>query len=170
MKQIPLSQHGKNKLLNLVALVDDDMYDYLNQWNWYALKSWNTFYAARNEPTPNSKRKQKAIWMHREILGLSSDLKKEGEHIDHNGLNNLRYNLRVATHSQNCINRRAHKNSSSSFLGVYKVRNKWRAAIMKDYKRTHIGYFDNEKIAAIAYNEKAVELFGEFANLNKITA
>ena len=84
------------------------------------------------------------------------------DHIDGNGLNNLRENLRVCTNSENQRNRRKHK-GLSKFKGVKPTPwNTWEATIQK----THIGTFPTEDQAARAYDEKAKELFGEYANLN----
>lgn len=168
MKEIKLSQYGKNKNLNLVALVDDKDFDYLNQWKWFASKFKHGWYAGRNDYTGEKKRH---IKMHRVILGLN-DSKELGEHIDRNGLNNQRTNLRLANKSQNAINVCARENSTSNYLGVcwHKREKKWRAQITKDYKKVYIGSFDNEHEAALAYNQKAIQLFGEFANLNKIAS
>lgn len=168
MKEIKLSQRGKNKSLNLVALVDDNDFDYLNQWKWFADKYKNGWYAGRQDYSTG---KKKYLKMHRVILGIT-DSKLLGEHADRNGLNNQRSNLRVATKSQNAINVSSRYNSTSNYLGVcwHKREKKWRAQITKDYKKIQIGSFDNEHEAAIAYNQKAVQLFGEFANLNKIAS
>jgi len=168
MKEIKLSQHGKNKNLNLVALVDDEDFEYINQWKWFADKYKHGYYAGRNDYTTSPKTN---ISMHRQILGIT-DSKILVDHANHNGLNNQRYNIRVANKSQNAVNTYSQKNSTSKYLGVcWKERDrKWVAQITKDYKKIWIGYFEKEIDAAIAYNKKALELFGEFANLNKIAA
>lgn len=162
VKQIPLTQ-------NQFALVDAEDYEYLMQWKWYALfkPNGNCFYAVRNSETLNGRRKM--IKMHRLIM---NNPKINVDHIDHNTLNNCRSNLRVATHSQNMANRNSKKNGTSQYLGVgwHKVVNKWYAGISKDNKSIHIGVFKNEIDAALAYNKKAIEIHGEFANLNLIPA
>ena len=85
-------------------------------------------------------------------------------------LNNQRYNLRKATPQENMMNRQKHKNSSSRFKGVhwYKPANKWMTQIRFNNKHIHLGCFTSETEAALAYNQKAKELFGEFAKLNFI--
>ena len=104
MKKIPLSQ-GK------FALVDDQDYDVLNQWRWYALKDHRTFYACRKTPNPDGDSpKQKMIQMAHAVL-----TGKESNHIDHingNGLDNRRSNLRLCTPSQNGANQRLQQNCS----------------------------------------------------------
>lgn len=159
MKEIKLTK-------GQVALVDDPDFEWLNQWKWVAKPDHYTFYAYRVDYSLG-KHNPITIIMHRQLLDLyDSDL--EGEHIDGNGLNNQRNNLRVATRVQNIYNRKAFKNNKSKLKGVSWHNNKWRANIQKDYKSVHIGYFKTKEEAAIAYNNKAVELFGEFARLNEI--
>lgn len=97
-------------------------------------------------------------------------LPKYIDHIDNDSLNNRIENLREITLSQNQGNRKPNKNSSSSkYKGVswFKPANKWRSRITKNSKQIHLGYFVNETEAAKAYNNKAMELFGEYANLNE---
>ena len=166
MKQIKLSQ-GK------IALVDDEDFEYLNQWKWHISGSKYS-YACRNIPKGDGKRKK--ILMHRQILGLLN-VKTFCDHRDHNTLNNQKNNLRVATRSQNAANRIPF--GSSKYLGVHLVvfkksgrRKKsysyWRATINEGKEIKLLGLFHNELDAALAYNKKAIELHGEFANLNII--
>lgn len=162
MKEIKLTQ-GK------FTQVDDEDYDYLKQFKWIATNpGGNIYYAVRKQKMENGKRGRN-IRMHREILGIT-DPRINGDHKDHNGLNNQRYNLRVATPAQNRANSRPVKNSSSKYLGVYwnKAARKWRAKIKKDYKGIYLGSFTNEIDAAKAYNDAAIKFHGEFANLNII--
>lgn len=96
------------------------------------------------------------------------------DHIDHDGirtgLDNRKDNLREVTPSQNGQNRRSNKNSSSQYKGVSwdKREKKWQAQIFHKGKKTHIGVFICEHQAALAYNEKATELWGENALLNEV--
>jgi hypothetical protein len=161
MKLISLTQ-GK------FAQVDDEDYEWLNQFKWHAHKDKSTFYAMGYINGKNT-------LMHRLILKITNP-KIQGDHRDRNVLNNQRNNIRIATHSQNKVNGVSYKNSSSKFRGVglYKMNNGfkdyeyWRASIQKDGKLMRLGLFKNETDAAMAYNKKATELFGEFANLNII--
>lgn len=104
--------------------------------------------------------------MHRQILGLTNpDIKTD--HIDRDGLNNQRNNLRIATKSQNNANRRSHKNSTSKYIGVHKTaKNKWIASITKMRTHLYLGIFIKEEDAAKCYNKFADKLHGQFANLN----
>jgi len=153
MKEIALTQ-GK------VALVDDEDFEFLSQWKWYLKNFDNHFYAARSV---DDKR------MHRIILNIT-DSKIFVDHKDGNGLNNQRNNIRAATISQNGANRVKRNNSSSRYLGVYWVKKTklWRVGISKNGVLQNVGCFKDEKDAAIAYNNKAKELHGEFANLNQV--
>ena len=91
------------------------------------------------------------------------------DHIDCNRMNNNYTNLRWCNGFQNCSNKNPkQKNNTSGYKGVSIKNNKWFASIGFNNKRISIGTFDNKEDAAKAYNEKALELFGEYANLNII--
>lgn len=95
---------------------------------------------------------------------------KEIDHIDNNHLNNNIKNLRPVTRSQNNMNRIKLRNTSSKFKGVCwnKQLNKWEVGIKINNKKKYLGLFKSETDAAIAYNNAAIELFGEYANLNEV--
>lgn len=162
MKEIKLTQ-------GFVALVDDEDYDYLNQWKWFANRDKGTgsYNAGRNAPTVNGKRGM--IRMHRQILGIT-DPKVHGDHINHNTLDNQRQNLRIANHSESMANRRSHKSSTSKYKGVCwsSWHKKWAVTIKENRKQKHLGYFENELEAALIYNKAAKKIYGGFAYLNKV--
>ena len=164
MKQIPLTQ-GK------VALVDNEDYDWLNQYKWYAdyRKGIGSFYAVRQSLQKSGKRHQ--ISMAREILGLKYKDLRQADHINHVTLDNRRSELRICTRSQNQMNRKLVLKISSKFKGVswHKLTKKWMAYITKDKKRKYLGLFTLEQDAALAYNEIAKKYFGNFAYLNNIS-
>jgi hypothetical protein len=103
--------------------------------------------------------------MHKLITGWPKT-----DHIDHDGLNNQRSNLRPATTAQNNHNQRPQRNTSSRFKGVtwHKRIGKWQAAIKVADKNRHLGVFPDEEDAARAYNAAAVEAYGEYAYLNEV--
>lgn len=149
MKEIKLSQ-GK------ITLVDDEDFDRVNQFKWYAEKKPNSFYARRKD------KERKSVYMHRFILNT----KNEVDHKNHDGLDNRKTNLRKCSKSENQRNKSPKKNGSSKYLGVHfvKNRNKWRAGI--GFPNKFLGEYKTEEEAAIAYNNAARKLHGEFANLN----
>ena len=104
--------------------------------------------------------------MHRFLLSP-----KDNEIVDHingNGLDNRKSNLRLCTPSQNNQNFRIKKTSKSGYKGVcwHKASKKWRVTIKTVYKQVSGGYFSDKKEAALKYNELASKYFGEFARLN----
>lgn len=160
MKKIKLTQ-GK------FALVDACDYEYLNQWKWYTEKHRSTFYAVRNSKKDESK-EQRLVRMHQVILQRMGIKFQQTDHVDGNGLNNCRSNLRAATCQENNFNRNTSKNNTSGCKGVswHKRDQKWQVRIMINSKRIHLGYFDDIKDAARAYNQAAKKHFGKFARLN----
>jgi len=163
MEKIKLSQ-GK------FALVDDEDYEWLSQWEWCyhpRTKNKELGYAVRSQKRINGERGS-LIRMHRVILNTPED--READHINGDGLDNQRNNLRICTNGQNQQNQHALQGGASKFKGVCwsKSNKKWVSYITKDQKRTHLGYFNIEEDAAKSYNKAAIELFGEFARLNEI--
>jgi hypothetical protein len=125
------------------------------------------------------RKNKKLVHMHRvimeRILGRELFTNEYVDHIDHNGLNNGRSNLRLATFSENLQNKRKcgcmnGKNTSSKFKGVnwHSIHNRWMSRIKINGIRKSLGSFKIEKDAAIAYNNAAIEYFGEFAQLNEV--
>lgn len=167
MKEIELGgKYGKCKF----ALVDDEDYNRLSQYKWTAVKRPNDqFYAVRSIQIDKGKRV--IILLHRDVLDVVGK-KCTIDHRDHNGLNNQKENLRICNTSENLGNRRnsASLNITSKYKGVhwFKRNSKWHAQIMVNYKHIHLGYFTNEKDAALAYNRAAIKYFGEYAYLNII--
>ena len=160
MKQIILTQ-------NQVALVDDTDYEWLNQWKWHANKTrgrHKSFYAKRWASTGTGREA-----MHRLILGLQPGDKRQCDHIDGDGLNNRRSNLRVCTAQQNQQCKRNLYEGTSEYKGVCwdRWRRKWVADIQVNYKHIRLGSFDSESDAARCYDRAALKYFGEFALTNE---
>ena len=151
-KLIPLSR-GK------FAIVDAADFELVNRYKWHANKGGRTYYATSQE-------KRRAISMHRLILNAPAGLFVD--HINHNGTDNRRANLRFCTWAENCRNSLPRQGESSRYKGVHwcKRRKKFFATITFNRKKRGLGYFDCEIDAAKAYDKKAKELFGEFAYLN----
>jgi hypothetical protein len=151
-KLIPLTQAK-------FAIVDAEDLPKLSRYNWCVVKTDNTCYAVRN-------RKRKQTFMHRLITSAPPHLVVD--HINHNGLDNRKDNLRLCTRAQNALNQRPRKGTSSKYKGVYwhERDKRFYAQISHKGKRFHLGSFKSETQAAKAYDKKAKELFGEFAHLN----
>lgn len=156
MMEIPLTQ-GK------IAIIDDEDYNSVSKYNWQVRKSYNVWYALRSSHTPI----RKTIFLHRFLLHPKSN--ERCDHINGDGLDNRRINLRIATFAQNQMNRRKNPGFSSRFKGVMwnKQHNKWMTQIKINKKQIHLGYFSDEVEAAKAYNVAALEHFGEYARLNQ---
>lgn len=149
---------------NTFTMVDDEDFESLNQWKWWLFKG---AYACRKAWNPKTKG-SKNIRMHRQIMGL--EIGAIVDHIDGNGLNNQKSNLRPATGFQNSRNRKKiESKTSSKFKGVFfnKIAKRWAVQIGIDKKKVFGGYFTNETHAAAAYNALAVKYHGEFARLNQ---
>jgi hypothetical protein len=158
MKRIKLTQ-GK------YALVDDEDFEWLNQWKWHAFKRPHTFYASRNICSSDGKRG--LLLMHR--LLTEAPKGREVDHKDGNGLNNQRVNLRVCTDQENRQNRCKPSHNKSGYKGVswHKRSKKWHAQIgANGIKMKSLGYFTNKIEAAKAYDSAARKYHGEYARLN----
>lgn len=154
MKEIQLTQ-GK------VAIVDDEDFEWLNQWKWCVNGDG---YAHRHAQMVNGK--QTKVKMHREILGLIKGDSKDCDHINGNRIDNRRENLMVCKRSENSHNQKISIDNTSGFKGVYwdKPYKKWRARILINNKRKHLGYFTTPEEAHSACCEAAIKYYGEFAN------
>lgn len=155
-KEILLTQ-GK------VALVSNEDYAVLSQYKWYAQRAKYTWYARRKVQI--GYKRQRTISMHGQILGATNAM--DIDHVDHDGLNNTRENLRLCTRSENQGNRRI---LPGEIKGVYwsKRERRWYAQIGVNGKRKHVGIFDDLQEAIVAYNVAAIKHFGEFAQLNTL--
>jgi hypothetical protein len=150
MKKIQIGGHKKGKIG--YALVSDEDFEKINQHNWF----FNGSYAA-------SRIEGKNIRMHTFLMNTPKGM--ETDHIDGNGLNNQRLNLRVCTHRENSLNQTIRKNNTSGIKGVcwsiqYK---KWEVKIRAGNKRLTVGRFLNLKDATIAYRKAADKYHGNFA-------
>jgi len=151
---------------NKFALVDPADYPHLSKYKWHLAKAKHTNYAARWQRTPASN-KRKKIWMHRQIAEPPKNLLVD--HINHNGLDNRRANLRIATHSQNLANRKkTTRKTLSKYKGLEfdKTTNKFKARISINSKTIYLGSFKSESDAAKAYDKAAIKYHKQFACLN----
>jgi hypothetical protein len=140
------------------ALVDLEDFKWINRHKWTAYYTGRKWYAGRTE-------RGKAILMHRQIMHARKG--RIVDHIDGNGLNNCKCNLRFCNYGQNNCNRKA-GGKSSQYKGVYfdKRRRKYYATVQYRGEQLEFGPFENEIDAARAYDRAALEYHGEFAYLN----
>lgn len=148
MKKIPLTQ-------NKYAIVDDNKYDELMQWKWYAQKDGLTFYARRDVRLSGGKKT--SVSMHQHLIGCVKG--KITDHINHNGLDNRIDNLRFVTPSENLWNKR----KKAKGVRYRPHRKKWEAAIWHLGQYIFIGLFDTEYAAKFAFNITKRYFRGEFA-------
>lgn len=143
-----------------VAMVDAADIGHLDR-KWQANPQNRTVYAKRGG-------RKGTVYLHRLILHVQPGM--EIDHVDGNGLNNSRSNLRACSHGENNAHRRKPRRalSSSRFLGVSwrRIEKKWCARLSTKVSSQHIGYFDSEHEAALAYDAAAARRFGRFAKLN----
>ena len=156
MRKIPLTQ-GK------LALVDDDDYDRVKKLKWCAAQNRGTWYAIHGRDPP--------VYLHRFILNAKTG--DECDHVNGDGLDNRRHNLRFCNPSQNQANSGKHRfhygrPTSSLYKGVYwhKRDRNWQASIRLGYRGKFLGCFGDENQAAEAYDSAARTYFGSFARLN----
>ena len=149
---------------NKSALVSGCDIEFLQEWRWCAVKKGGIWYASRGLSDGTT------IYMHREIARRAGIISDYIDHIDRNGLNNTRSNLRAATQGQNIANAGMFKNNTTGFRGVTydKSRGCYKAAIKFNQKYKFIGRFATPVEAASAYDEAAKILFGDFAFQNNV--
>lgn len=142
------------------ALIDDEDFNFLSEFKWYHARDRRNHYAV-------TKIGGKAVSMHRLLFMGHRGL--EVDHVDMNGLNNQKSNLRLCTHRQNCLNQREAKSNKSGFKGVsWKKKNqKWVAQIKVRDKVLHLGLFSRAEDAARMYDVAAVKYHGSFAATNE---
>lgn len=162
MEQQPTQPLSPFKLIpltkGLFAKVDEADYEYLMQWKWCAtISGSNTPYAMRSMKVNGKKRK---IKMHTLLSGAQKPFVTD--HADRDSLNNQRDNLRICTPAENMCNKKSI--GGVGYLGVTYEQGKYRAKI----KHRHIGCYSTPEEAALAYNEQAKVIHGQYANLNII--
>lgn len=151
---------------NTFAIVDDDDYDAIVVGKkWFAYQSGcspKTIYVA-------AKINGKRVILHRLLAG-AANRSEIVDHINGNGLDNRRLNLRICAQRENLRNRGINRNNTSGYKGVSweKHTKKWVAKIGVDGKEIRLGKFDNKQDAAIAYKIAAIRFHGQFAKFTNV--
>jgi len=150
-----------------VAIVDKEDYELVNKYKWHYRKSGRT--NGKNGYAQHSLSRDKSLFMHNLIMKPKGDVVVD--HINHDGLDNRRENLRVVTKSQNAHN--VVRKNKSGYRGVsyferLKNTKPYEARIRVDNKLLSLGTYKTAIEAAKVYNERAKEEFGDCAILNKI--
>lgn len=146
------------------AIIDDEDYDLISKYEWSLWTSGrakNMFYARCTTERGQS------ISMHRIILGVSVNVAID--HINHNGLDNRRANLRITNQQKNSWNSKPHNDGVTRYKGIFnqgRNNGKWYSKVTYRGQRYYLGSFNSQEEAALAYDNKVLELFGEFAYLN----
>ena len=146
--------------------VDQADYEWLRGYEWFAKKAKNCCYA-RGCVADSKTGKEKLIYMHQKIIEVPQGMVVD--HINHDGMDNRRANLRPATRAQNIRNRKKFANSSGSkYKGIYfrKRTRKWEVLITFERKKIFLGCFRDEIEAAKAYDRAARKYHKDFASLN----
>jgi len=145
------------------AIIDASDVDIVSGWNWstWAIAGIANKYAVRVSSNP-----KKTILMHRAIMSAMHGM--EVDHVNGNGLDNRKCNLRIATRSQNAMNSRIAKNNKSGIKGVYwnKKREKWIAKITCERREIYLGEYKKIDDAAEAYKNASAKFHAEFGRTN----
>lgn len=155
-----------SKYPNTFAIVDDDDYDAI-----IVGKKWFAYQSGRNPKTlyVATKVNGRKIILHRLLLG-ATNRSEIVDHINGDGLDNRRLNLRICAQRENLRNRGINRNNTSGYKGVSweNHTNKWAAKIVVDGKTIHLGRFNDKQDAAIAYKIAAIRFHGRFAQFTNV--
>jgi len=147
-------------------MVDDEDFTDLSRYSWCIAGNLSMPYAGRGVKKSGVTKK---VLMHRYLIKATPG--SVVDHIDGNTLNNQKANLRICVHKENIRNGKLRTTNKSGYKGVSfsAAKKRFAAHIKADYKSKFLGYFDDAKDAAAAYNDAAKLMFGEFANLNRLS-
>ena len=144
------------------AIIDAADVPLISAWNWTTVVGRSNIYAFRSYWADKNKR---TLYLHRAIMGEPEGF--QVDHINGNGLDNRRANLRLATGSQNQHNRGANLHNTSGFKGVtwHKEAQKWQAQVALGGKNKYLGRYNTAEAAHAAYAEASAKYHGKFGRL-----
>jgi hypothetical protein len=147
------------------AIIDAEDAKLIGQWNWHANLGGKNVYARRKVKKCEVDIEGRYMFLHRELLKPGTEI--HVDHIDGNGLNNRKENLRLVTSHQNCFNRKINSNSTSGLKGVTwnKKDQRWRAQIRFDGEKIFLGNYKCPNEAYAAYCKASADLHGEFGRI-----
>jgi len=149
------------------TIVDDEDFDLLNSYNWSSIPKDNTDYVVRKGRRRTCE--PRTVQMHRQIMGYPVGV--QIDHINGNGLDNRKSNLRIASVQTNSFNRaKPRVLCTSRYKGVLQRKGKviWESRVKYNDKAIHLGSFTSEEDAAAAYNYGALLMYGEYARFNDV--
>lgn len=146
------------------AVVDDADAPVVLGFKWYPLVKKNGRVYARANACKAGGKKATSVFMHRLVAGAGPGV--QVDHLNRDGLDNRRVNLRLCGPEGNARNKKKQDGCESRFKGVSRGSRVWRARITVCGRTQHLGVFDTEESAALAYDAAARRFFGEFARLN----
>lgn len=157
--------YEKETLIRIIMIIVDESDTGIlrsHHWSIQRNRQSETYYVYRQVRTGGHRRK---IYLHRELMGATAGY--QVDHINGDGLDNRRINLRLCTNVENSYNRKPSSRSKTGLKGVYKTsRGKWAACCSSSGRTLHLGIYPTSVDAARAYDVYAVEHYGEFAWLN----
>jgi hypothetical protein len=150
-REIPLTQGH-------VALVDDEDYVWLSQWNWCAAKrrEGTVRFVPQRHASVAEDPGRRTIYMARAIMGLAHADPRQVDHVNFDRLDNRRSNLRIVSRRSNKQHQPS-RGGTSRFVGISACSSKWRAVVGIDGRQVYLGDHATELVAAVVRDRYVIE-------------
>lgn len=159
MRSIRIPLHSR-KYPGMFAIIDEADAELVSQFVWIPSLCDGKWYVQAWD-----KSRKRHIYLHRFLTGARR--RRRVDHVNHDGLDNRRENLRVCSNAQNMWNRKGpQRNNRSGYIGVYRKRSKWSACICTNGKTRYLGVYETPEEAARVRDAAAKKYHGQFAALN----